>query len=102
MVFTPGMSALIQARLPVGTAHAAMTTGRRYGGYEAQEAGIVDQIADEGKVLDAAVAMARPLAGKAGPTLGAIKAIMYRRSCACCATMARAQVPQWRRSPAGK
>jgi enoyl-CoA hydratase/carnithine racemase len=77
MVFTPGMSALIQARLPVGTAHAAMTTGRRYGGYEAQEAAIVDQIADEGKVLDAAVAMARPLAGKAGPTLGGIKALMY-------------------------
>jgi enoyl-CoA hydratase/carnithine racemase len=77
MVFTPGMSALIQARLPVGTAHAAMTTGHRYGGYEALEAAIVDQIADEGKVLDAAVAMARPLAGKAGPTLGGIKALMY-------------------------
>jgi enoyl-CoA hydratase/carnithine racemase len=78
LAFTPGMSALIQARLPVTTAHTAMTTGRRYGGHDALAAGIVDEIADEGKVLDAAVAMARPLAGKAGPTLGAIKAVMYR------------------------
>ncbi len=29
--FTPGMSALITARLPRNTAHEAMTTGRRYG-----------------------------------------------------------------------
>ena len=77
LVFSPGMSALIQARLPVATAHAAMTTGRRYGGYEALEAGIVDQIADEGKVFDAAVAVAQPLAGKPAQTLGAIKAVMY-------------------------
>ena len=33
--FTPGMSALIQARLAPQAAHEAMTTGRRYGGAEA-------------------------------------------------------------------
>ncbi len=75
--FTPGMSALIQARLPAATAHAAMTTGHRYGGYEALEAGLVDQLADEGKVTDVAIAAAQPLAGKNGPTLGAIKSVMY-------------------------
>ncbi len=77
MVFTPGMSALIKARLPVQTAHAAMTTGHRYGGYEALQAGIVDQIADEGKVLDGAVAAAQPLACNASRALGGIKVVMY-------------------------
>jgi enoyl-CoA hydratase/carnithine racemase len=75
--FTPGMSALIQARLPAATAHTAMTTGRRYGGYEALEAGLVDQLADEGKVIDTAIAAAQPLAGKHSATLGAIKSVMY-------------------------
>jgi Delta3-Delta2-enoyl-CoA isomerase len=78
LVFTPAMSALIQSRLPVTTAHAAMTTGRRYGAREALAAGIVDEIASEGEVVDAALAIARPLAGKPPRTLGAIKAIMYR------------------------
>lgn len=39
--FTAGMNALIRARLPIATAHEAMTTGRRYGGEDAREAGIV-------------------------------------------------------------
>jgi enoyl-CoA hydratase/carnithine racemase len=54
-----------------------MTTARRYGGTDALSAGIVDQVADEGKVLATAVELARPLAGKAGATLGAIKTQMY-------------------------
>ncbi|WP_007027838.1 enoyl-CoA hydratase-related protein, partial [Saccharomonospora iraqiensis] len=45
--FTPGMSALIQARLTPQTAHEAMTTARRYGGHDAQAAAIVDRTADE-------------------------------------------------------
>ncbi|NUT47748.1 MAG: enoyl-CoA hydratase/isomerase family protein, partial [Saccharothrix sp.] len=40
--FTPGMSALIQARLAPRTAHEAMTTGRRYGGADAAAVGVVD------------------------------------------------------------
>ena len=75
--FTPGMGALIQARLAPQTAHEAMTTGRRYGGVDAAAAGIVDEAVPEGQVLSAAVERARPLAGKAGPTLGAIKEQMY-------------------------
>ncbi|WP_163511913.1 enoyl-CoA hydratase-related protein [Fodinicola acaciae] len=75
--FTPGMSALIQARLTKQTAHRAMTTGRRYGGTDALAAGIVDEVAGEGEVLAKALELARPLAAKAGPTLGAIKAQMY-------------------------
>ena len=75
--FTPGMGALIQGRLSHRTAHEAMTTGRRYGGTEALEAGIVDATAGEDEVLDRALARARELAPKASPALGAIKEGMY-------------------------
>ena len=75
--FTPGMSALIQGRLAPQTAHVAMTTGRRYGGAEAVDAGIVDQAVAEDAVRSTAVELAGALAGKAGPTLGTIKARMY-------------------------
>jgi enoyl-CoA hydratase/carnithine racemase len=75
--FTPGMSALIQARLSKKTAHQAMTTGRRYGGGDALEADIVDAVAHEDDVLPSAIELARPLASKAGQTLGVIKSRMY-------------------------
>lgn len=76
--FTPGMSALIQARLTPPAAHEAMVTARRYGGREAHAAAIVDQLADdEGAVRATAVELARAQAGKAGPVLGAIKTRMY-------------------------
>ena len=75
--FTRGMSALIQARLTPQTAHVAMTTGRRYGGEEAAAAGIVDRAVDEQAVRATAVELAGSLAGKAGDTLGTIKARMY-------------------------
>jgi len=75
--FTPGMAALLQARLSKATAHTAMTTGRRYGGSEALEAGIVDGTAAEGEVLEQAIARAQSLAGKRGDTIAAIKRVMY-------------------------
>lgn len=75
--FTPGMGALIQARLPQPAQHEAMTTGRRYGGADALAAGIVDAAVAEAEVRSAAVERAQALAGKAGPTLGAIKEQMY-------------------------
>lgn len=75
--FTVGMSALIQSRLTKRTAHEAMTTARRYGGLDALAAAIVEQTADEGAVLAAAVETARAQAAKAGPTLGTIKSRMY-------------------------
>ena len=49
--FTPGMSALITARLPVNAAHEAMTTGRRYTAPEALGAGIVAEALPEADVL---------------------------------------------------
>jgi enoyl-CoA hydratase/carnithine racemase len=75
--FTRGMAALIQGRLSKRTAHEAMTTGRRYGGAHALEAGIVDAVAGEGQVQPDALRMAEELAPKAGATLGTIKERMY-------------------------
>jgi Delta3-Delta2-enoyl-CoA isomerase len=75
--FTPGMSALIQARLTPAAAHEAMTTARRYGGEDAFAAGIADAAVAEDEVLSTAVERARALAPKAGPTLAAIRSGMY-------------------------
>ena len=75
--FTRGMSGLIQGKLSARTAHEAMTTGRRYGGTDALAADIVDAVAHEDDVLSSAIELARPLAGKAGATLGTIKSRMY-------------------------
>ncbi|HEV7192401.1 MAG TPA: enoyl-CoA hydratase-related protein [Jatrophihabitantaceae bacterium] len=75
--FSRGMSALIQSKLTPKTAHEAMTTGRRYGGTDALGAGIVDAVAHEDDVVSSAIEIARPLAAKAGATLGTIKARMY-------------------------
>lgn len=75
--FTPAMSALIQARLDVRTAHAAMPTARRYGGEEASSACIVDHAVEQDRVRATALELAAAQAGKAGPTLGIIKSRMY-------------------------
>lgn len=75
--FTVGMAALLQGRLSKATAHTAMTTGRRYGGSAALEAGIVEEAAEEGQVLERAIARAQSLADKRGETIAAIKQVMY-------------------------
>lgn len=77
MPFTPGMNALIPARLPAVTAHEAMVTGRRYTGDEALAAGIVSALAEEDRVVADAVALAAPLAAKAGPGLARIRTTLH-------------------------
>jgi len=75
--FTPGMAALIQAKLAPQAAVASMTTGRRFGGGDAASIGIVDATAAEDAVTAAAVDLLRPLGGKNQGTLGAIKQTMF-------------------------
>jgi Delta3-Delta2-enoyl-CoA isomerase len=75
--FTPGMAALIQARLTPKTAHRAMTTGHRYGGEAALRDGIVDRVSDADELMSVAISQAAELTGKASPTLGKIKSQMY-------------------------
>ncbi|MDX1889660.1 enoyl-CoA hydratase-related protein [Mycolicibacterium sp. 050158] len=75
--FTPGMAALIQAKLTPAAAVASMTTGRRFGGAEALRLGLVDATAEESSVTADAVGLLTPLGGKDRGTMGAIKTTMY-------------------------
>ncbi|OCB16864.1 enoyl-CoA hydratase [Mycolicibacterium porcinum] len=75
--FTPGMAALIQAKLTPQAAVASMTTGRRFGGVDAHAYGLVDATATEGSVTITATELLRPLGGKDSGTLGAIKQGMF-------------------------
>ena len=75
--FTPGMSALIQAKLTPAAASTAMVGAQRFGGEAAAEAGLVDSAVGEDGVLPAAVALAAANAGKQGATLATIKQRMY-------------------------
>jgi Delta3-Delta2-enoyl-CoA isomerase len=78
IVFSPGLTDLVKARLAPQTAHRAMTTGRRYSGPEALSERIVDAVAPGDEVLPRAVEMAAELSALAGPGHGGIKAQLYR------------------------
>ena len=75
--FTEGMAALIQSKLTPAAAVEAMTTGRRYGGADAEAAGLVTATAPEDKVVSTAVELVAPLKGKDPGTLQAIKSTMF-------------------------
>ncbi|MFI2372757.1 enoyl-CoA hydratase-related protein [Streptomyces sp. NPDC018833] len=75
--FSPGMTALITARLPRPVVHEAMTTGRRYGGDHAATAGLVHMATTEDGLLPAATDLARSMGGKDAKTLGTIKARLF-------------------------
>ncbi|WP_285185830.1 enoyl-CoA hydratase/isomerase family protein [Rhodococcus sp. MEB041] len=75
--FTPGMAALIQAKLSPQDAVVAMTTGHRYGGDDALAARLVDAIAPDDEVVGAAIERITSIAGKDRGTLGAIKTTMF-------------------------
>jgi enoyl-CoA hydratase/carnithine racemase len=76
----PGMTALLQARLPLRTLHEALVSGRRYTAEEAAAREIVDEVADEARVLPRALELAAPLASKAHPVLAELKRGMYARA----------------------
>lgn len=75
--FTPGMSALIQAKLTPQAAVASMTTARRFGGADAAELGIVDRAVSEDALIGSASSMVEGLVGKDYGTLETIKTRMY-------------------------
>lgn len=75
--FTPGMAALIQAKVTQRTAIDAMTTGRRFPAPDAIAAGLVDDEATAETLVDAAIAKVAELGGKDPVTLGAIKTGMF-------------------------
>ena len=71
---------MIQTALASNTAHEAMCTGRRYGGTDALEAGIVSRALPLEELLPAATEIASSLSAKAGPTLQTIRTTLYRQS----------------------
>ena len=77
MPLHPGMTALIQARLPIQTAHEVIATGTRYSGEMALDRRIVDRVENEADLLSSAVEMAAGLAAKAAPVMSRLKAEMY-------------------------
>ncbi len=82
LAFTPGMTALLQARLSPASAHEAMLSGRRYGAPEALAAGIVDAAVPDERVLGDAVQRAAALAAKPRATVAAIKRGLYANALA--------------------
>jgi enoyl-CoA hydratase/carnithine racemase len=77
LAFTPGMTALLQARLTAATAHEAMLTGRRYGAAQALSAGMIEAAVPEERVLEAALERAGALTSKSRATVAAIKRGLY-------------------------
>ena len=75
--FVSGMSKLIQAKLTPAAAHKAMLSGHRFGGPEALQWGIVDELAAEDQVLSTAIERTKPLSGKNRVVASAIKNVMY-------------------------
>jgi enoyl-CoA hydratase/carnithine racemase len=76
----PGMTAILQARLPHPTVHEVIATGRRYPAEEALACQIVDEVAAEEEVVARAVEIAAPLAAKAHPVMTTLKRDMYPRA----------------------
>lgn len=74
---TPGMYALLGARLTPATVREALVTGRRYDGPDAVTAQIAHEARPEGEVVPRAVEIARGLAGKDRATMAAIKRGMF-------------------------
>jgi enoyl-CoA hydratase/carnithine racemase len=73
----PGMTALLAARLPAQTVHEVIATGRRYGGGDAEAAGIVEEALPEAELLPRAIALAGRLAAKAHPVMKRLKSDLY-------------------------
>jgi enoyl-CoA hydratase/carnithine racemase len=73
----PGMTAIIQARLPHQTAHELIVTGTRYGAQAALDRKIVDEVASEEEVVSRAVEIAASYAAKAHPAMSTLKRGMY-------------------------
>lgn len=75
--FTPGMTALIQAKLTPQAAVASMVTGQRISGVDAARWGIVDRAVSEATLAAAGQELAASLLSKDKATLGTIKSRLF-------------------------
>jgi enoyl-CoA hydratase/carnithine racemase len=79
---TPGMVAVLRARLRPDVLHQMLTTGWRYPAEVAVERGMVHEAHAEHDVLPRAIELASELAGKHRPTMAALKRGLYDRELA--------------------
>ena len=79
---SPGMNALLQARVPAPALAEALITGRRYSAAEAVERQLVHEALAEDQVLPVAIESARGLAGKDRETVNAIKRGLFEATVA--------------------
>ena len=77
--FTPGMTALLQSKLPTVVRTELMVGALRLGGDDALQAGVVTRAVEADDVLAEAVEMAGAHAGKTPATLATIKGRLYAR-----------------------
>lgn len=75
--FSPGMSALITAKLPQPIAHDLVVSCRRIGGTEAERTGVVNRATDVDSVLAVAVGLGHEYSGKDPATIRAVKRRLY-------------------------
>jgi enoyl-CoA hydratase/carnithine racemase len=73
----PGMTAIIEARVPRQTAHELIVTGTRYTAEAALAKSIVDHAVPEEQVVPKACEIAAQYAAKADPAMTALKKGMY-------------------------
>jgi enoyl-CoA hydratase/carnithine racemase len=76
----PGMTAIIQARVPHQTAHELIVTGTRYSADMALARRIVDHAVPAHEVLPKSIEIAAGLAAKADPAMRVLKRGMYTRT----------------------
>jgi enoyl-CoA hydratase/carnithine racemase len=75
--FTPGMSALIAAKLPQPIAHDLVVSCRRIGGSEAAATGVVNRAVGSDALMSVAQRIASTHGGKDRRTLGTVKRRLY-------------------------
>jgi enoyl-CoA hydratase/carnithine racemase len=82
--FDEALTAAVSARLPAEAVQDAMLTGRRYSAEEALALGIVTDTADEARVLETAVALAEPMAGKHREVIAIHKRLLFGTAARTC------------------
>lgn len=75
--FTPGMSALISAKVPQPAAHDLVVSCRQIGGNEAVALGVVNSVAVNEDVVPEAIEIASAMAAKDPSTLRTVKQRLY-------------------------
>jgi enoyl-CoA hydratase/carnithine racemase len=75
--FTPGMSALISAKIPQPAAHDLVVSCRQIGGEEALRLGVITSVANEASVLPEAIQLAASLKDKDPNALQTVKRRLY-------------------------